>query len=91
MIIDAWAQHPTERHLAHPMFESLRRWTRGQSQGMSAPAGDWPISLTLGAMDQAGVSIGLLSAWVGPMGPLISNDEVAAWVSEAPDRLSSAL
>jgi len=31
MIIDAWAQHPTARHLAHPMFESLRRWTSGQA------------------------------------------------------------
>ena len=32
-IIDAWAQHPTARHLNHPMFESLRRWTRGDAHG----------------------------------------------------------
>jgi predicted TIM-barrel fold metal-dependent hydrolase len=86
-IIDAWAQHPTERHLAHPMFESLRRWTRGQAQGISAPAGDWPISLTLGAMDQGGVARSLISAWWGPHGPLISNDEVAAFVRESAGRL----
>ena len=39
MIIDAWAQHPTLRHLNHPMFESLRRWTRGEL-GSRGPAGD---------------------------------------------------
>ena len=27
-IIDAWAQHPTVRHLQHPMFDSLRRCVR---------------------------------------------------------------
>ena len=31
-IIDAWAQHPTARHLNHPMFESLRRWTQGRAR-----------------------------------------------------------
>ena len=25
VIIDAWAQHPTLRHLRDPIFESLRR------------------------------------------------------------------
>ena len=40
-------------------------------------------------MDHAGVSFGLLSAWHAPReGALISNDEVAAWVAEHPDRFA---
>jgi predicted TIM-barrel fold metal-dependent hydrolase len=83
MIIDAWAQHPTRRHLEQPMFDSLRRWTRG-----AWPAGELPVSATIDAMDEAGVTLALLSAWVGPKGDLISNDEVAAFVGRAPDRLA---
>jgi hypothetical protein len=92
MIIDAWAQHPTRRFLAEPMFDSLRRWTRsGSSSGVGADAalepGDWPLAHTLAGMDAAGVTRSLLSAWHGPRGPLISNDEVAGFVRTAPDRL----
>jgi len=86
MIIDAWAQHPTARHLGHPMFESLRRWTRGDQRG-EAIAADWPVAMTLGAMDEAGIAKSLICAWVGPRGALISNDEVAGFVREAPERL----
>jgi len=42
---------------------------------------------TVAAMDEGGVDISLISAWVGPKGVMISNDEVAAFVSEAPGRL----
>jgi len=89
MIIDAWAQHPTARHLAHPMFDSLRRWTRGDSglPGALESTAEWPVSVTLAAMDQGGISRSIISAWEGPRGPLISNDEVAAFVREAPERL----
>jgi predicted TIM-barrel fold metal-dependent hydrolase len=89
MIVDAWAQHPTARHLAHPMFDSLRRWTRGEhgSNALSAAAGEWPLSVTLASMDEAGVTRSLISAWEGPRGPLISNDEVASFVRVAPERL----
>jgi uncharacterized protein len=83
MIIDAWAQHPTARHLNQPMFESLRRWARAGSEAAS----DWPVDLTLANMDEAGVARSLISAWEGPQGPLISNDEVAGFVGQAPDRL----
>jgi predicted TIM-barrel fold metal-dependent hydrolase len=87
-IVDAWAQHPTPRHLGHPMFESLRRWTRGLG-GPALTAGEqWPIEITLAAMDAGGVSLSLLSAWVGPRGDLISNDEVASFVRQAPQRLA---
>ena len=27
-MIDAWIQHPTARHSAEPIFDSLRRWTK---------------------------------------------------------------
>jgi predicted TIM-barrel fold metal-dependent hydrolase len=65
------------------MFASLRRWT-----GEEAPPGDLPIGLTIAAMDAANVSFGLLSAWHGPGGPLIGNDEVAGWVAEHPGRFA---
>jgi predicted TIM-barrel fold metal-dependent hydrolase len=86
VIIDVWAQHPTARHLAHPMFESLRRWTRRDSPGLDSSA-EWPVSATLASMDDAGVTRSLISAWEGPRGSLISNDEVAGFVQQAPDRL----
>src|SRR4051794_14561420 len=83
MTVDAWMQHPTGGFLGHEMFESLRRWT-----GEQALPDDLPIDLTVAAMDAAGISIGLLSAWHGPGGPLIGNDEVAGWVAEHPDRFA---
>lgn len=73
-IIDAWAQHPTARHLGHPMFKSLRRWTKG---GLTAATGELPLAATLAAMDEGGVGRSLISAWTGPHGDLIANDEVA--------------
>src|SRR5689334_18743700 len=80
MIIDAWMQQPTRRFLEQPFFDSLRRWAH-QSE-----IPDIPLSATVAAMDQAGVELGLLSAWWGPQGPLIHNDEVAAIVREHPTR-----
>ena len=74
-------QHPTLRFLADDMFASLLRWTRGE-----LPQEELPIELTVQQMDAAGVELGLLSAWHGPGGPLIGNDQVAAWVAAAPGR-----
>lgn len=84
MIIDAWLQHPTGAFLRHPMFASLMRW-RGMDPSLLPD--DVPLELTLGAMELAGVSQALVSAWYGPTGPLLSNDEVASWVQQAPERL----
>ena len=81
-IIDAWAQHPTLRHLQHPMFASLLRWTR-----TPVPTTEAPVSATLAAMDAAGITRTLLSAWYAPFGPMISNAEVAGFVAQAPHRL----
>ena len=80
-VVDAWMQHPTGRFLGDPMFASLRRWTRKEG-----PPTDIPVELTLACMDEANVGIGVLSAWWGPRGPLISNEEVASLVARHPDR-----
>jgi len=82
VIIDAWAQHPTLRHSQDGMFESLRRWNRQE-----APTEAIPLAATVSAMDSAEVSVSLISAWVAPRNVMISNDEVAAFVAEYPDRL----
>ena len=82
MIIDAWMQHPTSRFLAHEMFAPLRRWT-----GAQLPQDEIPLAATIAAMDAGGIDYGLLSAWHAPDGALISNDEVAAFVQQHPDRL----
>ncbi|MEM7338754.1 MAG: amidohydrolase family protein [Actinomycetota bacterium] len=82
MIIDAWAQHPTLRHWSDPIFDSLRRWTR-----TDVPTEELPVSATVAAMDAGGVEKTLISAWYAPYRTMISNDEVAGFVAEAPNRL----
>jgi predicted TIM-barrel fold metal-dependent hydrolase len=82
MIIDAWGQHPTLRHVQDPIFDSLRRWSKE-----AAPTEEIPVAATTAMMDEAGVDRMLISAWVAPRKVMISNDEVAQFVSEAPDRL----
>ena len=84
MTIDVWMQHPTLRFLSHEMFDSLRRWT-----GQGVPSEEIPIEVTIGALDQASVGFGLLSAWHSPReGALIPNDAVAGWVGAHPDRFA---
>ncbi len=82
MIVDAWIQHPTLRHVTDPMFESLRRWTRD-----ALPTEEMPVATTIAALDAAGVDKALACAWVAPHRVMISNDEVAGFVAQAPDRL----
>jgi len=81
-IIDAWAQHPTLRHSQDEMFASLRRWTH-----LEVPSEPLPLSATLAAMDRGGVQQSLICAWYAPRNVMISNDEVAGFVAQAPDRL----
>jgi uncharacterized protein len=83
-IIDAWMQHPSRAFHEHPMFDSLKRWSRGT---YGAEPGEVPVIHTIRAMDEAGVRLGLCCAWWGPQGPLITNDQVAAFVRAYPDRL----
>src|SRR5688500_6611102 len=80
-MIDAWIQHPTPRFVADPMFASLRRWMK-----LEVVPDAFPPELTLAALDAAGVQLALVSAWYGPQGALLSNDEVAALVRAHPTR-----
>lgn len=82
MIIDVWMQHPTRRFAAEPWLKSLERWIGRATEG------DLPVAATLAALKEAGAAQGLLSAWVGPMGALISNDEVAAQVGAGAGKLA---
>jgi predicted TIM-barrel fold metal-dependent hydrolase len=82
MAIDAWIQHPTQRFLEQEMFASLHRWT-GDAPSAEQP----PLSVTLAAMDAGGIREAMLSAWHGPEGALIANEDVAGWIREAPGRL----
>lgn len=79
--VDAWAQIITERMAAAPWMQTLLRWT-GQTDETVLPT----VATTLAAMDEADIDVALLSAWHGPEGSLVSNDEVAAQVDQAPDR-----
>jgi predicted TIM-barrel fold metal-dependent hydrolase len=81
MVIDVWAQQPNPTFAAQPWLDTLLRWT-GQEPGGLAVDGD----ATMAAMDRGGVDVALLSAWCGPTGVLISNDEVADQVGRYPDR-----
>jgi predicted TIM-barrel fold metal-dependent hydrolase len=83
MTIDAWMQHPNLPMMRDEMFASLLRWT-----GQEVPAEAPPVAWTLAAMDAAEVSRGILSAWHGPDGALITNDEVAAMMTAHPTRFA---
>src|SRR5208283_1145377 len=78
--IDVWAQIPTERMAQRPWLQTLLRWTGRDERSLES------IESTLQAMDAGGVDIALLSAWHGPEGSLISNEEVARMIETAPTR-----
>ena len=81
-IVDAWMQHPTVRFANHEMLDSLRRWL-----GVTVFEDALPLESTIAAMDEGAVDVGLIAAWYGPEGDLVSNDEVASFVKRFPDRL----
>lgn len=80
-VIDVWMQHPNLNFINHPMFESLRRWTKTDKVTDEIPA-----EFTIASMDEGRVQKGLICGWWGPQGPLIANDEVASLVERFPDR-----
>ena len=81
-VIDVWTQLPGPRLLDQPWLDTLRRWT-GDDFDAAAVSPD----ALLGAMDRAGVSQSLVSAWSAPGGDLISNAEMMRALDAAPDRL----
>lgn len=85
-IIDVWAQLPTVRFWREKWLASLLRWT-----GDEAPSEDTPVEAIIAAMDEAGVSISLISGWSSPKGDLISNDEVERAIDQAPARLKGLI
>ena len=85
-IIDAWMQIPTARMAGEPWMATLLRWT-GQSADALLP----DVHATLAAMDDAGVEKALISAWTGPTGVLISNDETAENAARSDGRLRPVL
>ena len=82
-VIDVFAQHPTGRFGADPIFASLRRWTKMPEPD---PDDQLPVAATIAAMDAGGVSEMLVAAWYAPRNVMISNDEVASFVEESKGR-----
>lgn len=80
--VDVWAQITTPRMAEQPWMATLLRWTQ-QTGRQVVPN----VDMTVAAMDAANVDISLISAWHGPGGSLISNEEVADAISQAPTRL----
>ena len=80
MVIDVWAQHPTNRFVNHPCFDSLKRWTRQSTENLEVP-----VEFTVSAMKNANVSKALIAAWYGPDGDLISNEDVKSCIDQHPD------
>lgn len=78
-IIDVWAQITTDRMMQCDWMETLLRWSK---DGIAQPT----VKSTCAEMDKAETSVALLSAWYGPQGALISNDEVAEQIAESPSR-----
>lgn len=78
-IIDAWMQLPNKAYLLDPMFDSLRRWpTAWRTLAQDNP--DISHDEALKTFREQGVTRTIASAWWGPAGPMITNDEVAAAV-----------
>ncbi|MGY2488846.1 amidohydrolase family protein [Cupriavidus sp. CP313] len=85
-IIDAWMQLPNRDFLLDSMFDSLRRWpTNWKSLALDNPGITHEEALE--TFRSQGVSRAIASAWWGPAGPMISNDEVAAAVLAHPEQV----
>ncbi len=85
MIVDAWMQHPSGSTLNQEMFASLRRWSRSSSRPVTITH-----EMTIAAMDEGSVSVGLASAWCAPNGWMTTNDQVAALAQAYPGRIANA-
>lgn len=72
-IIDAWMQHPSKDMIESEIFAPLRRWMSGKDSGLLSEE-QVPVELTLASM--ADVDVGLICAWYGPTGPLVTNEQV---------------
>jgi predicted TIM-barrel fold metal-dependent hydrolase len=80
--IDVWAQPAPDGAFAGPEFARLIRQSRAEDRVAAARSAEGVI----GAMDTAGVETALLSAWHLPGRAMISNEQVAAFIEQHPDR-----
>jgi len=80
--VDVWSQITTERFMQAPWLDTLLRWTGRTDRCPTSP------EATIAAMDVADVDVAMLSAWCGPSGWLISNDEVAEILARFPMRFA---
>src|ERR1019366_4063914 len=83
--VDVWCQETTERFIQEPWLATLLRWTDQEERRPTSAAA------TIAAMDRAGIDVALMSAWHGPAGSLVSNDEVRTAVSSYPDRMAGLM
>eukprot|EP00928_Gymnodinium_smaydae_P037254 TRINITY_DN25894_c0_g1_i1.p1 TRINITY_DN25894_c0_g1~~TRINITY_DN25894_c0_g1_i1.p1 ORF type:complete len:290 (+),score=22.80 TRINITY_DN25894_c0_g1_i1:73-942(+) len=85
--VDVWMQHPTKAFLTDSIFDSLHRWNR-QDPSKFTDEGSFVYkpSATLQSMDAGNVHVGLVCAWYGPQGPLITNEDVRRLCELHPDR-----
>ncbi len=85
-IIDAWMQFPNKAYLLDPMFDSLRRWpTHWRKLAEDQP--DISHADALAMFREQSVSKVIASAWWGPAGPMITNDEIADAVRVSPEHV----
>lgn len=85
-IIDAWMQLPNRPYLLDPMFDGLRRWpTHWRSLAQENPGITHDEALA--TFRAQGVQRVLASAWWGPAGPMITNDEVAVATQAHPEQV----
>lgn len=81
MIVDVWAQITTPRMAEQPWMATLLRWIGRSGEAVVPTAQE-----TVAAMDEGGVDLAFLSAWYGPGGALVTNEEVARHLDEHPGR-----
>ena len=78
LVIDVWMQPALEPFSRNEIFTPLHRW----GSTLAVESSD----ITVKRLDDAGVRLGLLSAWEGPMGALVSNADVEHIVRQHPNR-----
>lgn len=79
-------QFPNRPYLQDPMFDSLRRWpTAWKTLAQDNP--EITFDEIIETFHHQGVAKVIASAWWGPTGPMITNDEIAAAVIAHPDRV----
>jgi predicted TIM-barrel fold metal-dependent hydrolase len=83
-IIDAWVQVPNRGFLLDPMFDLMRNWSI-HWRTLAQQGHGIPVSAVVATMREQGVTQMLASAWWGPRGPLITNEEVADAARRYPD------